>query len=410
MSVLGAGFSFFIVLLIGLPLSLFAIFVAPTSVLLVFLDGVAQRLLSGFLLVYVYAVVSGLVFTSLANLASALLPAGLGRRILIWLLCSVYLTATAFYLLFAMPAMHAIYFAAAALVPGSLSAGSLSVAWLLLSFAAPVHFLIVLIGYIVADANAPTGNVALSSPGELLWRGVLIGFNAGMNLLLTMLALGALLEPFLGTAGVYVGVAAGIIAANVTSLAAVMPTPSAGANTAIRLFVGWMSWLLPMSWVVVMLGWLLQLSSVLFHFLLGLPFHPFSGLFAINAASVRIQEGTLFLEGGIGSNLWIQGPIVSRGAYNLGTFGFVHGLTVLTPPGLIGIPGIGLAAGSAITVPLLQHESGHNLNLTAFGLYFHLINLVDENIFPARLADAYAERLAESNVPGTTAPVLPLWN
>jgi hypothetical protein len=110
----------------------------------------------------------------------------------------------------------------------------------------------------------------------------------------------------------------------------------------------------------------------------------------------------LFIEGGIGSNLWLQGPMHSRGAYDLGTFAFIHADTVREQEPLTGaMTAVGLGADQIFHKATRKHECGHNLNLTALGSFFHLIGAVDENVQPlARHQNAYAERLADSNVPG----------
>ena len=181
-----------------------------------------------------------------------------------------------------------------------------------------------------------------------------------------------------------------------------------------------------MSWPVVLLGWIACLINMLSHVLLGLPYHKWFGLFVINSGRIHWQNGTNFIEGGLASNLWIQGPVTSRGAYTDGCFGFFHGLTIMpvlaapappvpTPtfPAIPGTLPIVLTGGTAITLRLMEHESGHNLNLSAFGVYFALINMVDENAplggQAPRLRNAYGERLAESNQLNTARDILPMW-
>jgi hypothetical protein len=272
----------------------------------------------------------------------------------------------------------------------------------------PGHFIAVLIAYIVASVFAPRHDQYAYVDSEFFVRGILIGLNAGMNLLLGTAAIGAVLATFLGLPGAYAGLAAGIVLAFVGLLPAGMPTGSTDANDAIKRIVGWMSWLMPTSWCVVFLGWLLYVVTALFSLLLG--WTRFYGLYLINAALMEWPYGTMFIEGGIGSNLWLQGVMDSRGGYDLGSFGFIHADTVREPGPVPGIGGVGLGADLIFDRATRKHESGHNLNLTAFGCFFHLIGAVDENIGPtARHRNAYSERLAESNVPGTTNPALPFW-
>lgn len=414
MSVLGAALGLIVVVLIGGPVvGVIGFLEPPDSERLRFLGGVADHVLVGFLTAYVYAVVSAYLFALFLWLVS-MLPTGPVRNLLIWLLCAAYLIGTLIFFLFGLPALLAIYFGLAWLAAGAGAQSAFGVAWLALHASIPAHFLFVLLAYILADAFAPTPTPGSSTttPGERAWRGAMIGVNAGMNLLLATVVVGGIVEAFVGAGALLAGLSIGLALAVVTFVASAMPTPVAASNGVIRLLLGWMSWLLPMNWLAITLGWVTHVLNMLSHVLLGLPSHPFFGLFRVSAGTIDFAAGTMYMEGGIASNLWFVsgGPVAARGAYNLGCFGNVHGLTIPATPPLPFLPfGIGLAPGSAINLALTQHESGHNLNLVAFGSYFHLINAVDENIFPARRGDAYAERLAEGNVVGTGDPTLPMW-
>ena len=57
---------------------------------------------------------------------------------------------------------------------------------------------------------------------------------------------------------------------------------------------------------------------------------------------------------------------------------------------------------------MLAHETGHTLTVAAFGTAFGLFDMLNENVRGAG-EDDDGERVAESNVPGTTRPYIPMW-
>ena len=208
------------------------------------------------------------------------------------------------------------------------------------------------VSYVVASATQG------SAFGEFM-RGFMIGFNAGMNAtILTFLGAGAL------------GVVLRVIA-----FQAAFDTK---ANSEVyQGILGWSSWLMPMSWLATGIG-------LIFFILNGL-----AAIFTLNrVAAVRIESisldvgtGTIVTEGGF---LFLPG---FAGGYNLGNFAYV------TP-------------GSTV----VDHETGHTLNVAAFGSIFHFIGAIDENVVQTNSEDAYAERLAESNDPATVDPnIIPMW-
>ncbi|MGP1373759.1 MAG: SpvB/TcaC N-terminal domain-containing protein [Almyronema sp.] len=208
------------------------------------------------------------------------------------------------------------------------------------------------ISYVAASANQD------NNFGEFM-RGFMIGFNAGMNAtLLTFMGAGVL--------GVVIGV--------INFLAAFDTIANSEVYQGI---LGWSSWLMPMSWLATGIG-------LIFFVLNGL-----AALFTLNQVeAVRIESlsidwgtGTIVTEGGF---LFLPG---FNGGYNLGNFAYV------TP-------------GSTV----VDHETGHTLNVAAFGSIFHFIGAIDENVVQTNPADAYAERLAESNDPTTFDPdIIPMW-
>ncbi|NTU97194.1 MAG: hypothetical protein HGA62_05170 [Chlorobiaceae bacterium] len=223
----------------------------------------------------------------------------------------------------------------------------------------------VLITSLVAVCYAAAGKTAGLASGGFM-RGFLIGLDTGVNTVLS---------------GVIFGPIAGIITGIVNVLAAF------DFFTRSRLYqavLGWSSWFMPMSWPATGLG--------LVCFLLNL----IPAMFAANR-SVRIKihrltldrgTGTIVMEGG-----WTFLPGF-RGGFSLGNFAFV-------------------TMDSGVT----DHETGHTLNVAAFGSIFHFIGAIDQNIIRSVPENAYAERCADSHVPNAAAyrlaaghePVIPLW-
>ncbi len=185
------------------------------------------------------------------------------------------------------------------------------------------------VSYVAASATQG------SAFGEFM-RGFMICFNAGMNAaLLTFMGLGAL--------GVVIGV--------INFLAAFDTIANSEVYQGI---LGWSSWLMPMSWLATGIG-------LIFFVINGL-----AAIFTLNMVdSVRIESlsidwgtGTIITEGGF---LFMPG---FRGGYNLGNFPYI------TP-------------GSSVA----DHETGHTLNVAAFGSIFHFIGAIDENVVQGNPAD-----------------------
>lgn len=223
----------------------------------------------------------------------------------------------------------------------------------------------VIIAYIVAAFTVGT------SFGEVL-RGLLIGINSGLNFALAHLLLGAVLGSGHPAA---LGIAIGLGVVNFTTVFSAL-----SQNGVYQGFIGYLNWFLPMSWLVVGLGLIFFLLNLLGGLCVGLP-----GVesFKLKQFAVDWKTGTLFIKGG-----WVANANPIDTAYNMGNFSFVDASY----------------GGMAI-----EHEAGHTLNLAAFGSIFHLIGAIDENII-RNGHNAFAERLAESNVPSTSSPTLPMWN
>ena len=141
--------------------------------------------------------------------------------------------------------------------------------------------------------------------------------------------------------------------------------------------LGYLNWLLPVSWPIVALGFSFFLSPARRgrSGVLGVKF------FKISRVKFDWRTGTLFTRGGWISNL---NPIDT--AFNMGNFAFVD---------------------EAFDEMAIDHESGHTLNLAAFGSLFHVVGAVDENLTHG--ADALSERLAESHASASSKPTLGMW-
>jgi RHS repeat-associated protein len=215
---------------------------------------------------------------------------------------------------------------------------------------------LVTISYVVADATAG------SAFGEFM-RGFMIGLNAGLNAIIAT----ALFGPV-------VGITLGVI-----NFLAAFDTI---ANSAVyQGILGWSSWLMPMSWLATGLGLAFFIVNLV---VMGITFNQWE---AARIREIRIdwRTGTIVTHGGLFT--------VQRGGYNLGNFAYIH-------------------RDSMMDAELIGHETGHTLNVAAFGSIFHYIGAIDENVI-GRYERAYAERLAESHarayVPTTPPTDLPMW-
>jgi len=204
------------------------------------------------------------------------------------------------------------------------------------------------------------------APGEAC-RGLLIGATAAMNWAVASIVFPTL---FGSGAGTVLAIIVGVY-----PFLSVFPFLSRGALYSGLL--GYLNWLLPMSWLIVALGFTFFLLGAL-GALIGLAGVSF---FKIERLIFHWQTGTLFTRGG-----WISNANPIDTAFNMATFAFVD---------------------VAYTGMAVEHESGHTLNLGVFGSVFHLIGALDENVISG--ASAFSERLAESHVPGTARPALAMW-
>lgn len=235
----------------------------------------------------------------------------------------------------------------------------LGAGWALFGIAAGI----VLVLYILAAATAQGGF------SEIV-RGVLIGGNSALN---------GLFGVWIAT-GLFKSQPVGIVIGVVLALFNFLLVFQAISNSQVyEGFLGWLNWLMPMSWVVAGLG----LAFFVLNLVGGIIGALGATFFKLTGMDADWKTGTFFTKGGWISNL---NPIDT--AFNMGNFAFVD---------------------SAYSSMAKEHEAGHTLNLGAFGSVFHVIGAIDENVL-RRGADAYAEKLAESNDPSASPSVtIPMW-
>jgi hypothetical protein len=204
----------------------------------------------------------------------------------------------------------------------------------------------ILLAYILAAATEGNGF------SEFM-RGILIGVNSGLNGMLLFLIVLAISKST--PAAIAVGATLGLI-----TFISVFAVISQGEFY--QGVVGWLNWLLPMSWLITGLGLLFFLFN----------------LIGIKGGAVDWKTGTFFAHGG-----WISNLNAWDTAFNMGNFAFVDKN--------------GSVSG------YMEHEAGHTLNLAVFGSWFHLIGAVDEIVL--RHGNAYSEQLAESNNSHSNVPM-----
>jgi hypothetical protein len=214
--------------------------------------------------------------------------------------------------------------------------------------------------YLVARTQATPG----SRSGEFM-PGVLLGLNTGVSAVLLVA-----IWPV------------AVVICVIPALAVLEPVARSDIYQA---FLGWANFLLPMSWLIVGLGLLFLIVSGLLA-LVNLAIR--SNFLKIEKLKMDAKTGTTFLVGGLAGNANLN---PNSTGYNMGNFAF-------------------LTSGNATSAYLVEHESGHSLNLGIWGAIVHLIGALDENVFGGH-ANAYTELFAESNVPpgSRQGPIFPMW-
>ena len=232
--------------------------------------------------------------------------------------------------------------------------------WKAFGVIAAVGGVLGLVSYIIAAVSAET------SFGEFM-RGWLIGLNTALNAALGF----AIVSAFAGVTG---GIIAACVLVVINLLCLFAPVSQ---NEFFQGVIGWLNWIMPMSWPIVAIGLLFYLVSFLLW-----------GVTGGKVEYLRVQKlgmdwttGTFFIKGGLIANLNYLDT-----AFNMGNFSFVDYKSDEWHK---------------------DHEAGHTLNLAAFGFLFHLIGALDENVL--RRGNAYSERLAESNSSGMSGNNIPMW-
>ena len=290
----------------------------------------------------------------------------------------------------------------------------------LLLFLLPIT-VVILVGYIAAATLAPAapfnpaaGTGGVDRPGECFFRGALIGINAVLNGVFGLVLYGLLFTPgwwpaqllsgnsalvileSLATAGVMAAVAVLVTATVLTILPSVTVAPAppgaAGLQTFVEAVAGWLSWLMPMSWVHCIVGWAEFWANWICHFLSLLAPAAFPpATYRIIGVTLDGPTGAMTLTSGWTSNF--QLPSVT--GYGSGCFIFI-------------------STAAVGDVAVAQHEIGHHLHLAALGSFFSWCGAINENgagPIPKQKFMAYVERIAESNVrPPRARPEVPMWS
>lgn len=204
---------------------------------------------------------------------------------------------------------------------------------------------LVTVSYAIASSNRGNG------VGEF-FRGFMIGFNAGLNAVLAT----ALFGPV-------VGIALGVI----NFLAAF---DGIAGNRIYQGILGWSSWLMPMSWLATAVGLLFFVINIV---VAGVTFQQWDAA-KIDKISIHWETGAIVIRGGL------IHPAGGATGFNLGNFAFLD------------------ASGSAE-----EHETGHGLNVAAFGSIFHFVAAIDQNVLGSGRG-TYSEVLAESHDPAKADP------
>jgi hypothetical protein len=222
------------------------------------------------------------------------------------------------------------------------------------------------LSYVLAAVGWASASTS-SAFGEFM-RGWLVGLNTALNAILVIV----IVRSF---ADMPVAIVCGLSLGAINLIATFGPVSRNGFYQGV---IGWLNWVMPMSWLIVALGFLFYVFSFLLHAVTGGKVE----YLRVQKIAADLKTGTFFIRGGLIANL---NPLDT--AFNMGNFSFVD---------------------KASPQWHMDHEAGHTLNLAAFGCVFHLIGALDENA-TSRGADAFSERLAESHATGTSGKNLPMW-
>jgi RHS repeat-associated protein len=215
------------------------------------------------------------------------------------------------------------------------------------------------VSYLIASNVDPN-----SAFGQFI-RGFMIGFNAGMNATLATAIFGPV-----------VGVALGVI----TFLSTF---DGIAKNSVYQGILGWTSWLMPMSWAATAFGLIFYAINLLVAGVTGNQW----GAAKIDKLAIDWKTGAIVMVGGL-----IRGPT----AFDMGNFVFMN------PNYVDG------SSPDRTYDAVLRHETGHTLEVGAFGSAFLVWDFVGENVV-GRGASDYGEEIAESHADRSGRPTIPMW-
>lgn len=276
-----------------------------------------------------------------------------------------------------------------------------------------INIVLVLISYVmvslsVAPVVPAAGPLPVAGPGappaawqspERFWRGVMIGMNSCVTMVLTgffwpwatqwIPGLGTLIllsSGLFGIAGFVIGFA---------NLMALDESICADRNYAAMM--GWSSWVAGGSLLVNTIGLIFLIISVVsavFGVFVRVTFEWWTGSFVVHGGPLHITAVPT--------------------AYDLGNVLLVDPrLATASPTFLPAIPVTGGGTTSAVSAMTVQgltfHETGHTLNVAVFGSWFHLIGAIDENYVSSNGLAVYSELLPEGHARGAARPWMPLW-
>jgi hypothetical protein len=196
-------------------------------------------------------------------------------------------------------------------------------------------------------------------------RGFMIGFNAGMN--------GVLAGAIFGPA---VGIAVGVIG--------FLETFDGVAKSPVyQGILGWSSWLMPMSWGATGAGLIVFVFNLI---MAGVTFQQWDAA-KIDKIAIDWKTGSIVTVGGL-----VRGPT----AFDMGNFIYMN------PDYVDG------STPDRTYDAILAHETGHTLEVGAFGSAFLVMDFFGENVVGAG-ADDYGEKIAESHANRGKRNTIPMW-
>jgi RHS repeat-associated protein len=214
------------------------------------------------------------------------------------------------------------------------------------------------VSYLIASNVDPN-----SGFGQFM-RGFMIGFNAGMNGVLATAIFGPVVGVTLGVIG-FLATFDGI-----------------AKNSTYQGILGWTSWLMPMSWGATGLGIVFFVVNLVIAGVTGNQWNAAK----IDKLAIDWKTGAIVMVGGL-----IRGPT----AFDLGNFVFMN------PNYVDG------SSPDRTYDAVLRHETGHTLEVGAFGSAFLVADFIGENIVGAG-TDDYGEKIAESHANRGPATI-PMW-